>query len=101
MRKTAKTEHAADGVHRVMIYEVDGGAYLFLYRTLDDGPCDADEWYGTTPEAEEACGNRYGISSVAWQFIAEPLEGCQDDWIVAVRVKGSEVGTPEWGKFEK
>lgn len=101
MRKIAQAVRASDGIRRVMLFEGEGGTYLFLYTSLEDSHCDADEWYESTLEAEAVSKKRYGISETAWQIINDPLDGCQHDWIAAVRVKGRDVGKPEWGIFEK
>jgi hypothetical protein len=84
-----------------MIHETDSGAYLFGYRSLKDGPADFDEWYETVVEAEAACLDSYGIQTNDGQLIDDPMEGCQQDWIDPVRVRGRISGRPEFGNFER
>jgi hypothetical protein len=43
MRKIATIPHPVSNIVRVMVYATDGGAYLFLYTSLNDGPCEIDE----------------------------------------------------------
>ena len=47
------------------------------------------------------CKKEYGIGVEDWQLINDLMEGCQADWIVPVRIKGRNIGNPEWGKFER
>jgi biofilm protein TabA len=60
-----------------------------------------DYWHQTIAEADEACLQLYGINDKDWVDIGDPLEGCQQDWIAPVRVKGRNIGNPQWGIFER
>lgn len=89
-------------VKRVMLFERDQqGCYLFLYNTLQDSPCFADYWYENVAQAKEDCKVDYGVVDTDWLPIPDPLPDCQDDWIAQVRVKGCNIGKPEFGTFEK
>ena len=84
-----------------MIYESEDGVYLFGYDTESDSSSLWDEWYETVEDALESCKTEYNIENSDWQEIDDPLENCQHDWIEPVRIKGRDIGKPEWGKFEK
>jgi hypothetical protein len=102
MRKIATVRNNHPTVKRVMICEEDNsGSYLFTYSSNQDGPCNADYWYDTLEEAAKACAMEFGITDGDWIRIEDCLEGCQQDWIVPVRVKGRESGSPQWGHYEQ
>ena len=62
-----------------MIYDSgDQGVYLFFYRSLDEGPSDADYWYEQIDEAERHAAE-FGITPADWQKLPDPPPGCQDD----------------------
>lgn len=100
MRKAALVTDADSELKRLMIHKTDEGVYLFGYNTAEDAGCFWDEWYESVAEAE-AASEEYGVTPAAWQAIPDPLEGCQQDWIAPVRVKGRLEGRPLWGNFEK
>jgi hypothetical protein len=100
MRKTATVRDKHSEVKRVMVCEAEGGAYLFTYCALDDGPATGDQWFGSVGEADKFCMSAYGIGPEHWERIDDVLEGCQQDWIAVIRVKGRDVGRPEWGRYE-
>lgn len=84
---------------KVMIYETaDDGVYVFLYDSPESHICVADEWYGSTAEAVNVWGNH--IKDNRWNEIDDPLPNCQSDSILPIRVKGRDVGRPEWGVYE-
>lgn len=84
-----------------MVYDAgNDGVYLFLYRTVEDGPCHADYWFETPAAAVECAEAEFGIGPADWQSVPDPSPGCQDDWIAAVRVKRNAKGQPVWGGFE-
>jgi len=64
-----------------MTYATDGGAYLFPYTSLEDGPCELDEWYESLALAEQQAEARFGLKSDNWKLIDDPLAGAQHDWI--------------------
>jgi hypothetical protein len=103
MRKIANVPKVnVNEIVRVMIYELgDGtGAYLFLYMSARDGPCDFDEFYEKVAEAEQFCDREFGINHSMWQIIEEPHAGCQHDWIARMKVEHDGEGNPLWGQFE-
>ena len=99
MRKIAEIRENAP-YRRVMIYDSPEGAYLFLFKTVEDGPCAHDELYKTLPNAEAACEARFGILSTDWRLIEDPRPGCQHDWIRPTRAKVDTSGRKIPGEFE-
>jgi hypothetical protein len=46
MRKVAIISNVTAEFRRLMIYDAgDEGVWLFLFRSVDDAPSDADYWY--------------------------------------------------------
>lgn len=76
------------------------GVFVFGYADSKDSACSWDCHYDDLEDAFEM-GEDYGINKNDWVTIAPTLDGCQDDWISVVRVKGRHTGKPQWGKFEK
>ena len=100
MRKVATIPNPTDGIRRVMTYTTDGGAYLFLYTALEDGPCQFDEWYDSLALAEQEVDARFGLKPDGWTVIDDPPPGAQHDWIRPTRVKRDAAGNKLWGHFE-
>ena len=101
MRKYAILTMPIEDVKKVMIYDCFDGVYLFLFRdTHNDGAGFADEWYASLEEAENYAV-KYGISENDWIYIDDPMPDCQHDIITPVRIKGRNIGKPQWGSFEK
>ncbi|WP_022825664.1 hypothetical protein [Hymenobacter norwichensis] len=100
MRKTAFITQPVSELKRLMMHETDGGVYLFGYNKIEDASCLWDEWYDSVAEAESA-GEEYGVAPTDWQVVPDPLEGCQQDWITPVRVKGHTDSQLQKSSFEK
>jgi biofilm protein TabA len=99
---TATTPDAA--FRRAMVYDPadgGGGVYVFLFRSLDDGPCDADYLYEDVAGAALHAAEALGGGAVVWQRVPDPLPGCQDDWLAPVRVARDAAGRPIFGRFER
>ena len=101
MRKIATVKNDHPKVKRVILHQSEDGVYVFPCTSLEDGSAIGDNWFQTLSEADEACYQLYGISSTDWEEIGDPPEGCQQDWIAPVRVKGRSIGQPQWGTFER
>ncbi len=86
---------------RLMIHQLEQGVFLFLYNTQTEAPCVGDIWFEDLAAASEYVSTVFGISDDDWQVIPDTLPNCQDDFIRPVRVKGRDIGSPEWGRFEK
>ena len=77
-----------------------GGVYLFLYRSADDGPCDADYWHEDVAAAEWHAATDFGVRPGDWSAVPDPPPECQLDWLAPVKL------VPKWwgllpGRFER
>ncbi|UOQ98199.1 hypothetical protein MUN81_01595 [Hymenobacter sp. 5317J-9] len=86
---------------RLMIHDAGNGVYLFGYDKLADSGGLFDDWYETVEDAQDAASREYQVAADAWAVIADPLEDCQQDWIQPVRVKGRDIGQPQYGQLER
>jgi hypothetical protein len=100
MRKVASIAIPVDNIRRVMTYATEGGAYLFLYTSPEDGPCQFDEWFDALALAEQEANARFGLKADDWTVIDDPPAGAQHDWIRPTRVKRDAAGNQLWGQFE-
>jgi hypothetical protein len=79
MRKIATVQNADAEFRRLMIYDAGAsGVFLFLFRSLADGPCDADYWYEDV-ESAELHAAEYGVERSDWQEVSGPAPGSMDD----------------------
>ena len=101
MRKIALVRNNHPDVKRVIVYESDNGVYLFPCASLKDGSAIGDDWFANLSGVDKYCAEEYGIESKDWEYIDDPLDGCQHDWIVPVRVKGRNIGQPQWDSLER
>lgn len=93
------TEYNGYQISKVMIYETaNDGVYVFLYDSPESQICVAEEWYVSVTEATNAWDSY--IRNKHWTEISDPLPNCQDDSIFPIRVKGRDIGKPEWGVYE-
>lgn len=100
MRKVATLAIPIAGIRRLMLHEVVGGTYLFRYTITDDGPCEHDDYYETTADAEKAAAESFGVNPEDWVVIDDPVAGAQQDWIGPVQVKRDSAGNELWVEFE-
>ena len=85
-------------VYKIMLYEAEEGFYLFTYSRPDAVLCASDRCYDTL---EDLYGDWNDlIDETGWIEMEDPLPYCQHDAFIPVRVKGRNIGKPEWGKFE-
>ena len=85
-------------IYKVMLYETEEGFYLFSYSSPDAVECASDLCYDSLEELYEDWNDL--IDERGWITMDDPLPYCQQDAFLPVRVKGRNVGKPEWGKFE-
>ena len=45
MRYIAETKLNNSKIKRLMIHSSDDGIFMFVYDTLEDGPCFSDNWF--------------------------------------------------------
>ena len=86
-------------IYKVMIYEKDDETYVFLYNSLEAQISAADEWYPNLEEAISAWDSY--VKNGGWVTIDNPMPGCQEDCVLPIRVKGRDIGKPEWGVYEQ
>ena len=89
MREVAVVSNPVGEVCRVMLYEARDGAYLFLYRSAEDEPCIADNWFATGDDAVECARRQYEVRPDDWQVIPDPAPGCRHDLVAGVSVSGN------------
>ncbi len=85
-------------VSKIMLYEAEEGVYLFTYSQPDDVQCASDRCYASQDDLFEDWNDL--IDERGWIELEDPLPGCQHDAFLPIRVKGRDLGKPEWGKFE-
>lgn len=104
MRKMATATRTDAAFRRAMVYDPAdgaGGVFVFLFKSLEDGPCDADFMYEDVASAERHAAEALGGGAIVWQQVPDPLPGCQDDWLAPVRVARDAAGRPIFGRFER
>ena len=87
-----------DYIYKIMIYEAKEGFYLFEYCSLDANQCSFDCCYSLLEDLYDEWNDL--IDERGWIDIDDPLPYCQHDAFIPIRVKGRDVGRPEWGKLE-
>ena len=69
-----------DYIYKIMLYQTKkDGVYLFMYCQKDAVQCSFEK---------------------GWIPIDDPLPYCQHDAFLPIRVKGRDIGEPQWGKLE-
>ncbi len=88
-----------DTVYKVMIHSMKKqGTMVYLYTALDAVQCSFDYCYPDVESALEDWDEQ--IDARGWIPIEEPMPGCQHDAFLPIRVKGRDIGKPQWGKLE-
>lgn len=101
MRKVANITAPVDDIVRLMIYDCEDGTYLFGYKKLEDCGGEWDQMYSSVEMCIDSCESNYGVKAEDWFNISDPEPYCQHDWINPVRVKGREIGKPQFGTLER
>ena len=96
--KEPLTRSSGERVHKIMLFEAEEGIYLFEYSSPDAILCSADRLYRSPADLYEDWNDL--IDKRGWIDLEDPLPYCQHDAFLPVRVKGREIGKPEWGRFE-
>jgi hypothetical protein len=92
MRWIADLEAPLEGIVRLMLYETENGAFLFLFDRKEDAPCAFDEWFGDRKAAREAARSRFGVARERWVWIPDPRVGDRDDLIAPRRAAAEGCG---------
>lgn len=87
-----------DYVYKIMLFENKDGVYLFEYCSPDAVMCSFDSFYDSLDDVYEEWNEL--IDERGWMEIDDPLPNCQHDAFLPIRVKGRDIGKPEWGKLE-
>ena len=85
-------------IYKIMLYDTNEGVYLFEYSSLDAVQCSSDRCYGSLAELYDDWNEL--LDARGWIEIEDPLPDCQHDAFMPIRVKGRNIGKPEWGKLE-
>ena len=101
MRKIAFIFPDDTRIKKLMIHKgKKGPVYLFGYDTVYESGCVFDSCFTTIEDAEETCSEDYNLKPEDWIMISDLHNFCQQDYIMPVRVKGRETGSPQWGSLE-
>lgn len=90
--------NSKDMIYKIMLHETKGEVYVYQYCSLDAIFCSYDLCYWNVEAALEEWDDL--IDERGWIELEEPLPDCQHDAFLPIRVKGRNIGKPEWGKFE-
>ena len=85
-------------IYKIMLYESCEGVYLFGYSSPDAVLCSYDLCYDKAESLYEDWNSL--IDEKGWIEMEDPLPDCQHDAFIPIRVKGRDVGNPQWGKLE-
>ena len=85
-------------IFKIMLYKTEEGFYLFEYNSPDAVLCSSDRCYDSLDDLYEDWNDL--IDERGWIGMEDPLPDCQHDAFIPIRVKGRDVGKPEWGKYE-
>lgn len=85
-------------IYKIMLYQSEEGVYLFGYCSLDAVIGSSDRFYFLLEDLYEEWNDL--IDEKGWIDIEDPLPNCQHDAFIPIRIKGRDVGKPEWGKYE-
>ena len=88
----------SDSICKIMLCEAEEGVYLFTYPGMDAVLSSSDYLYDSAEDLYEEWNDL--IDENGWTAIDDPLPDCQMDAFIPLRVKGRDIGKPEWGQFE-
>ncbi len=85
-------------IYKIMLYKSKEGTYLFEYCSLGAVQSSFDLFYDSISDLYEEWDDF--IDEKGWIEIEDPLPNCQHDAFIPLRVKGRDIGKPEWGQLE-
>ncbi len=89
----------SDYIYKIMLYQTKNeGVFLFQYCSIDAIQCSFDQYYNDLEDIYDDWNDE--IDERGWIDINDPLPFCQHDAFIPIRVKGRDIGKPEWGKLE-
>lgn len=87
-----------DFVYKIMLHETKDGVFLYQYCSMDAVQCSFDGWYPDVEAVYEDWNDE--IDERGWIDMDDPLPFCQHDAFLPIRVKGRDVGKPQYGQLE-
>jgi len=88
-----------DFIYKIMLYKIkENEIFLFKYCSKDAVIGSFDDYYNDLNDLYDDWNDE--IDEKGWIDIEDPLPYCQHDAFLPVRVKGRDMGNPQWGKFE-
>lgn len=96
--KTPLQEEGDRPVFKIMLFETPEGICLFEYDSPDAVMCFADRLYDRQEDLFEDWNDL--IDERGWIALEDPLPFCQHDAFIPLRVRGRNIGRPEWGVYE-
>ena len=89
----------SDYIYKIMLYQTKNeGVFLFQYCSIDAIQCSFDQYYNDLEDVYDDWNDE--IDERGWIDINDPLPFCQHDALIPIRVKGRDIGKPEWEKLE-
>ena len=89
----------SDYIYKIMLYQTKNEVvFLFQYCSIDAIQCSFDQYYNDLEDIYDDWNDE--IDERGWIDINDPLPFCQHDAFIPIRVKGRDIGKPEWGKLE-
>ena len=85
-------------IHKIMFYEDKEGICLFAYASPDAEQCFSDRFYDSLEDLYDDWNEL--LDERGWIELEDPLPFCQHDAFIPLRVKGRNIGKPEWGSYE-
>ena len=83
---------------KIMLYRSEEGVYLFCYGSAEAVQSSSDFLYASEEELHDDWDGL--IDERGWMDMDDPMPGCQHDAFIPLRVKGRDIGRPEWGRYE-
>lgn len=87
-----------DCVYKIMLHETKNEVFLYQYCSVNAVQCSFDIWYPDVESVYEDWNDE--IDENGWTNIDDPLPYCQHDAFLPIRIKGRNIGKPQWGQFE-
>ena len=102
MRKLARVRATTLGARWVIVHETEeSGTFVFPLSSDHDGSSTDEYWFQSLGDADWFCRDEYGVRTLDWRPIGDPMPDCQQDWISPCRVPGRADGSPRWGELER
>lgn len=100
LKQPIKCNEHGDFLYKIMLHQTDNeeGVYLYYYCSIDAIQCSFDAFYDDIEDIYEEWNDL--IDEHGWIDIEDPLPDCQHDAFIPLRVKGRDIGKPEFGKYE-